>query len=166
MVKRTKTDKKTISTVNKVSYHYRPDNMTLKDWQIALRKQAAMKEMFVISERDKKEYPGYFTVINPASGNEYNVVYRGHKSPWNYCSCMDFKVSQLGTCKHLEGVKLWIREKRRKVCRITPSYSSVYLSYHGERKVCLRIGTDNEEEFRKLASPYIPFVSRRIRIYT
>ena len=54
MVKRTKTDKKTISTVNKVSYHYRPDNMTLKDWQIALRKQAAMKEMFVISERDKK----------------------------------------------------------------------------------------------------------------
>ena len=82
------------------------------------------------------------------------VVYRGHKSPWNYCSCMDFKVSQLGTCKHLEGVKLWIREKRRKVCRITPSYSSVYLSYHGERKVCLRIGTDNEEEFRKLASPY------------
>ena len=109
--------------MNKVSYHYRPDNMTLKDWQIALRKQAAMKEMFVISEKDKKEYPGYFTVINPASGNEYNVVYRGHKSPWNYCSCMDFKVSQLGTCKHLEGVKLWIREKRRKVCRITPSYS-------------------------------------------
>ena len=110
MVKRTKTDKKTISTVNKVSYHYRPDNMTLKDWQIALRKQAAMKEMFVISERDKKEYPGYFTVINPASGNEYNVVYRGHKSPWNYCSCMDFKVSQLGTCKHLEGVKLWRKD--------------------------------------------------------
>ena len=67
---------------------------------------------------------------------------------------MDFKASQLGTCKHLEGVKLWIREKRRKVCRVTPPYSSVYLSYQGERKVCLRIGTDNEEEFRKLASPY------------
>ena len=69
------------------------------------------------------------------------------------------KASQLGTCKHLEGVKLWIREKRRKVCRVTPPYSSVYLSYQGERKVCLRIGTDNEEEFRKLASPY--FTPRR-----
>ena len=154
MAKKTKADKKTKSTVNKVSYHYRPDNMTLQDWQIALRRQAAMKEKFVISERDKKEYPGYYTVINPTSGNEYNVVYRGHQSPWNYCSCMDFKASQLGTCKHLEGVKLWIREKRRKVCRVTPPYSSVYLSYQGERKVCLRIGTDNEEEFRKLASPY------------
>ena len=154
MAKKTKADKKTKSTVNKVSYHYRPDNMTLQDWQIALRRQAAMKEKFVIFERDKKEYPGYYTVINPTSGNEYNVVYRGHQSPWNYCSCMDFKTSQLGTCKHLEGVKLWIREKRRKVCRVTPPYSSVYLSYQGERKVCLRIGTDNEEEFRKLASPY------------
>ncbi len=154
MAKKTKADKKTKSTVNKVSYHYRPDNMTLQDWQIALRRQAAMKEKFVIFERDKKEYPGYYTVINPTSGNEYNVVYRGHQSPWNYCSCMDFKASQLGTCKHLEGVKLWIREKRRKVCRVTPPYSSVYLSYQGERKVCLRIGMDNEEEFRKLASPY------------
>ena len=112
MAKKTKADKKTKSTVNKVSYHYRPDNMTLQDWQIALRRQAAMKEKFVIFERDKKEYPGYYTVINPTSGNEYNVVYRGHQSPWNYCSCMDFKASQLGTCKHLEGVKLWIREKR------------------------------------------------------
>ena len=154
MAKKTKADKKAKNTVNKVSYHYRPDNMTLQDWQIALRKQAAMKEKFVISEKDRKEYPGYYTVTNPASGNEYNVVYRGCKSPWNYCSCMDFKVSQLGTCKHLEGVKLWIREKKRKICRVTPPYSSVYLSYHGERKVCLRIGTDNEEEFRKLARPY------------
>ena len=84
MAKKTKADKKTKSTVNKVSYHYRPDNMTLQDWQIALRRQAAMKEKFVIFERDKKEYPGYYTVINPTSGNEYNVVYRGHQSPWNY----------------------------------------------------------------------------------
>ena len=68
MAKKTKADKKTKSTVNKVSYHYRPDNMTLQDWQIALRRQAAMKEKFVIFERDKKEYPGYYTVINPTSG--------------------------------------------------------------------------------------------------
>ena len=30
----------------------------------------------------------------------------------------------------------------------------MYLSYRGERKVCLRIGTDHEEEFRKLAKSY------------
>lgn len=34
-------------------------------------------------------------------------MYRGANSEWNYCSCMDFKTSKLGTCKHLEAVKKW-----------------------------------------------------------
>lgn len=154
MAKKNKTVKKTKESINKVSYHYKPDNLTLQEWQIALRRQAAVKEQFAISEKDRKEYPGYYHVINPVTGNEYKVVYRGQDSSWNYCSCMDFKTSQLGTCKHLEAVKLWIEENHRKVCRKTPPYTSVYLSYQGERKVCLRIGTDNEEEFRQLAAPY------------
>ena len=154
MAKKNKTANKTKDSTNKVSYHYKPDNLTLQEWQIALRKQAAKKEMFAISEKDRKDFPGYYNVINPVTGNEYKVVYRGQDSSWNYCSCMDFKTSQLGTCKHLEAVKLWIEENHRKVCRTVPPYSSVYLSYQGERKVCLRIGTDNEEEFRRLAAPY------------
>lgn len=154
MAKKTKTNKKVKEANSKVSYHFKPGNMTLQQWQIALRQQAAVKEQFAIGEKDKKEYPGYYSVVNPVSHSEYNVVYRGDNSPWNYCSCMDFKTSQLNTCKHLEGVKLWIKEHKRKVSRATPPYTSVYLSYQGERKVCLRIGTDNEEEFRKLADPY------------
>lgn len=154
MAKKNKTVKSKKDSANKVSYHYRPDNMTLQEWQIALRRQAAMKEKFAISENNRKEYPGYYNVVNPVTHNEYRVVYRGEDSAWNYCSCMDFKTSQLGTCKHLEAVKLWIKNSRRKVCRDIPPYTSVYLSYQGERKVCLRIGTDNEEEFRRLAAPY------------
>lgn len=138
----------------KVSYHYKPDNLTLEQWQIALRKQAAMKEAFAITEINTKEYPGYYIVKNPVTRNEYRVVYRGEESPWNYCSCMDFKVSRLGSCKHLEAVKLWIDENDKCVCQDIPAYTSVYLSYKDDRKVCLRIGTDNEEEFRKLAEPY------------
>lgn len=157
MAKKNKTVKKTKESINKVSYHYKPDNLTLQEWQIALRRQAAVKEQFAISEKDRKEYPGYYHVINPVTGNEYKVVYRGQDSSWNYCSCMDFKTSQLGTCKHLEAVKLWIEENHRKVCREIPPYTSVYLSYLGERKVCLRIGTDNEEEFRQLAAPYFTY---------
>lgn len=141
-------------SVTKVSYHYKPDNLTLQEWQIALRRQAAAKENFAISALDKKEYPGYYMVINPVSHNKYRVVYRGTESPWNYCACMDFKTSQLGSCKHLEAVKLWMKENNQKVCCERPPYTSVYLSYKGERKVCLRIGTDNETEFRQLAAPY------------
>lgn len=142
------------SSINKVSYHYRPDNMNLQEWQIALRRQAAIKEKFAISENERKDYPGYYNVTNPVTHNDYRVVYRGDNSVWNYCSCMDFKTSQLGTCKHLEAVKLWIEENHRKVCRDVPPYTSVYLSYQKGRKVCLRIGTDNRDEFHRLAAPY------------
>lgn len=154
MAKKNESTKSTKDSINKVSYHYKPDQLTLQEWQIALRRQTAMKEKYAISEKNRKEYPGYYNVINPTTHNEYKVVYRGEGSPWNYCSCMDFKTSQLGTCKHLEAVKLWIEANHRKVCRDIPPYTSVYLSYQGERKVCLRIGTDNEEEFRRLAAPY------------
>lgn len=41
--------KKNDKTVPKVSYHYKPDGMTLEEWQIALRQQAARKETFIIS---------------------------------------------------------------------------------------------------------------------
>lgn len=150
---KSKTNKRK-KTPQKVSYYYRPDNLTLKQWQIALRQQAAQKEGFTIREINDKVFPGYYQVYNPISHNEYRVVYRGKESPWNYCSCMDFKTSQLGTCKHLEAVKLWIRQKHKKIHRTFPAYTSVYLSYRAGREVRLRIGTDNAEEFRQLAQPY------------
>ncbi len=151
---KTNTHKSPKNTAPKVSYHYKPENMTLEQWQVALRQQAAMKETFNISENTVTDAPGYYTVGNYATKREYRVVFRGEESPWNYCSCMDFKTSRLGTCKHIEAVKLWIKEHRKRVHRERPPYTSMYLSYKGERKVCLRIGTDHEEEFRKLASAY------------
>lgn len=139
---------------SKVSYHYKPDNMTLEQWQIALRRQAAEKENFGIGEVNPKEYPGYYNVSNPVSQNQYRVVYRGAFSAWNYCSCMDFKTSQLGTCKHIEAVKLWLEKNHKRVHTGIPAYTSVYLSYRRGRKIRIRIGTDHTEEFRQLAEPY------------
>ena len=115
--------------VSKASYYQRPGNMTLEQWQIALRRQIVAKEHFGIQEMDAKEYPGYYTVHNPVSRNDYRVVYRGEASEWNYCSCMDFKASRLGTCKHLEAVRLWLEKSGKKAFTGTPPYTSVYLSY-------------------------------------
>lgn len=140
--------------VSKASYYQRPGNMTLEQWQIALRRQIVAKEHFGIQEMDAKEYPGYYTVHNPVSRNDYRVVYRGEASEWNYCSCMDFKASRLGTCKHLEAVRLWLEKSGKKAFTGTPPYTSVYLSYRHGREVRLRIGTEHAGEFRALAEPY------------
>lgn len=128
------------------------EGLDLKTWQILLRRQAAVDEKLSISS-DEDNNPGTYHVINPKTQQEYKVVYRGAKSPWNYCSCMDFKTSQLGTCKHIEAVKRWIHSGHR-VHHEIPSYSSVYLDYTEGRKVRFRIGTDHEAEFRRLASEY------------
>lgn len=133
----------------------KPEGMTVQEWQIALRKQAAVSELFVIKEVDDELFPGEYRVHNVKSQQDYKVVYRGAHSPWNYCSCMDFKASQLGTCKHLEATKVWIgRSAKRKVHKEIPPYTSVYLSYIGRREVRIRIGAERREEFEKLSRLY------------
>ena len=101
----------------------KPENMTLRNWQVALRRQMAAKERYAISAGDS---PGEYRVSNASTRQEYKVVYRGVKSEWNYCSCMDFKTSRLGTCKHMEAVRRWISgSKRQRVQTEIPSYTSV-----------------------------------------
>ena len=138
----------------KISYYVKPEKMTLEEWQVALRKQVAREERFVIKPVDDKMQPGDYSVEN-SKKQVYKVVYRGAKSPWNYCSCMDFKTSRLGTCKHLEALKLWLRSnKHYRVHNELPPYTSVYLSYKGTRQVRIRIGEEHREEYQALACRY------------
>ena len=147
-----KTDK---SNQKKVSHLAKPDGMSLEEWQVTLRKQMADTETYAISCINDKLCPGEYEVANAFTANEYKVVYRGEGSEWNYCSSMDFKTSKLGTCKHIEAVKNWIKDTRgMHVHRAAPPYSSVYLSYRGERCVKIRIGSDNREAYEALAKQY------------
>ena len=132
----------------------KPQSMTLEEWQVALRQQQAEKEVFAISVVDEQHCPGEYRVRNALTRNEYKVVYRGKDSVWNYCSCMDFKTSQLGTCKHLEAVKLWVRKKRKKIHGEPPAYSSVYIDYKGQRSVKIRFGGTSNDILRRLAKDY------------
>ena len=136
----------------KLSSIVKPDGMTMTQWQIALRKQAAAMENFGIMAMDA---PGEYAVNNTVTRQRYKVVYRGANSEWNYCSCMDFKTSRLNTCKHLEAVKRWLSGNRRQKVRTEiPPYTSVYLSYKDGREVKIRIGTDHQEEYRRLAARF------------
>ena len=138
-----------------ISHIVKPEKMSLEEWQVKLRQQASKTEHFVISSVDEELCPGEYIVRNPEKHNEYKVVYRGANSEWNYCSCMDFKTSRLGTCKHIEAVKnCYIGKKGTHVHREIPPYTSVYLSYRGERCVKIRIGSDNKEEYERLAKDY------------
>ena len=139
----------------RINHLVKPAGLSLEDWQVMLRMQQASREDFEVSCISERYNPGEYRVVSPSSGNTYKVVFRGPKSPWNYCDCMDFKTSQLGTCKHVEAARQWIAEHHKRIHRDLPAYTSVYLSYRGaDRRVKIRIGSAATEAFRKLVRQY------------
>jgi len=139
----------------KMSHLTRPADMSIEAWQVGLRMQQAQREEMDVECVSERYNPGEYRVRSRQSGATYKVVFRGPKSPWNYCDCMDFKTSQLGTCKHIEGVRLWITAHHKRIHWDLPTYTSVYLNYRGsERRVKIRIGSDATQAFRNMAARY------------
>ena len=141
-------------TERRLSNALKPAEMGLEEWQVALRSQQAQREHFNISELSEQLCPGEYQVRNPKSRSQYKVIYRGAYSPWNYCSCPDYRTSGLGTCKHVEAVKLWLQAEGKQVHNEEPDYSSVYVDYRGGRSIRLRPGETHRRELAMLAQEY------------
>ncbi|MEJ7683672.1 MAG: DEAD/DEAH box helicase [Segetibacter sp.] len=128
------------------------------EWQIALRKQIAEDENFTIKKMGDEIVFTDYNVYSHHSKNSYKVAIRSADNSLNFCTCPDFKTNQLGTCKHVEAVLLQINSKlylqRSLHLPYVPPYSSVYLDYRGERKMKIRIGSEETDAYRKLASAY------------
>jgi len=147
---------------DKVPYHRKPENMALETWQKALRKQFVTDKYFRITKLDGHPVFADYNVFNPDTKNTYKVALRDNKErakdSMNFCNCMDFKTNRLGTCKHLEAVLRQVRANPRLENMLqrgyNPPYTSVYLQYGEQREVKIRIGTDESEAFRQLASQY------------
>ena len=152
--KKTKKRKKDIS----VPYHRRPDGMAMEKWQVALRRQFVKENDFSIEKISPETVYADYLVWNPATQNTYKVALRSPNHLGNnFCNCYDFRVSRLGTCKHIESVFRLIAKKRLKSQLKTPverSYSSVYLDYRKGKQVMLRIGSELTEAFAQLSMEY------------
>jgi SNF2 family DNA or RNA helicase len=142
----------------KVSYYRKPDDMSTDEWQIALRQQFAEKQNFTVKNIGQHKVYSDFLVFNPKSGNEYKIAVRDYAFGNNFCECPDFKKNGLGTCKHIEFVLKQIKDKPENDSfwneTWLPAYSSITLKYGEERKVVLRIGTNNKLEIQKFAVKY------------
>jgi hypothetical protein len=127
------------SASQRVSHTRRPNNMSDQEWQTALRRQMAEKENFTIKNLDHQPVYSDYSVYSPASKNIYKVALRSRDNSLNFCSCPDFKTNQLGTCKHIESVRMLLSRKRgiKQLLDNVPmqSYSSLYISYLGERNL-------------------------------
>jgi len=142
----------------RVSHSRKPLDMTDEEWQIMLRQQIAEDENFNIQKISEGVVFADYKVENIKTASTYKVALRSADNSLNFCSCPDFKTNQLGTCKHIEGVLLKIKSKlaleKQLVIPYTPPYTSIYLDYRGERKVKLRIGTEESDKYKRLTKGF------------
>src|SRR5437763_2852396 len=82
----------------------------LIEQQIAERQTRAKDAVEHILERPASGLYGDYR-IRSASKKIYRVALRGPGLFENYCSCPDFAINTLGTCKHIEAVLLRLRQK-------------------------------------------------------
>ena len=116
MPPRTKTKtsarKKSKSRPKKISRLRKPDDMSLEQWQVALRRQFGPEQDFKLKNIGNEPIFSEFEVTNPATKRTYRMAIRGCGLGENFCSCPDFAVNTLGTCKHIEFALAKLGRKR------------------------------------------------------
>ncbi len=136
----------------------RPEGMSLEAWQIGLRRQFGRAQRYRLKNIGAEPVFSEFTVTNPQTKGTYRVAIRGRNPGDNYCSCPDFAVNTLGTCKHIEFTLA--RLERRPGGRAAlqagfhPDYSEVFLRYGAKREVVFRPGRGCPPAIHQLASRY------------
>src|SRR3989338_11350517 len=82
--------------VNKISLVKKPENFSLEEWQIALRRQIAKDRSLRFKNVGDHPLFSTFEVRNAKTARTYRAVIRGQSLGVNYCSCPDFEVNTLG----------------------------------------------------------------------
>jgi SNF2 family DNA or RNA helicase len=126
----------------KVPYYRKPEDISVDQWQAELRKQFALQQNFKIKNLGNHPVYSDFDVFNPETERSYKVSIRDNISSYNYCSCPDFKINTLGTCKHIEFVLLHLLKykKYQKYFghKQKHDYSSLSILYGHERLIRLK----------------------------
>lgn len=141
---------------NRLSNKICPDDMTIEEWQVALRRETAQNSNFKVEHLDRNRIWGDY-LVSGVTGR-YKVAFRGVQSDRNFCSCLDFRTNGLGTCKHLEAVSLFLQEHVPGYpwagLSYSAEYSSIFVSYKGGRSIRVRIGAAHRTEFEQLFGEY------------
>ncbi|MBI5603866.1 MAG: DEAD/DEAH box helicase [Deltaproteobacteria bacterium] len=163
---RGKTQKKSVGPEkkpiqSKVSRTHKPEHLELEEWQRLLRKEYGQKQTFKLKNLGDHPLFSDFSVINPETDKTYRVAIRGLETGMNHCSCPDFSINNLGTCKHIEFTLAHLMKKRGSEKAFqkgyTPAYSEIFLHYGLKREVRFRAGKNLPPELltwaKKLFTP-------------
>jgi len=142
----------------KLSRHRKPEGMTAEQWQVELRRQFGREQDYRLQNLGTDPLFSEFAVTNPQTERTYRVAIRGEALGVNFCSCPDFAVNTLGTCKHIEFTLARLGETPAARAALAAGhrapYSEVYLRYGSQRRVVFSAGTDAPAAIQGLAARY------------
>ena len=128
----------------------------LVEEQISARQQRARSAIqSILAEPVGQGYGDYD--VRSASGRKYRVAMRGPSLFENFCSCPDFAVNTLGTCKHIEALLLQLRQRfggsfhRQRYQR---NRASLSLHYGETLRVRLRLPADSPQTLQEIAAKH------------
>ncbi len=127
----------------------------LIEQQIAERRDRAAETPLRVLKRPTGGPYGDYTVKS-GSGRTYRVAMRGPDPFENYCSCPDFAVNTLGTCKHIEALLLQLRRNRKalETAAYKRTRASLSLHYGNTIEVRLHLPASPLPALRSLAEEY------------
>jgi len=124
----------------------------LVEEQIIERRQRARKEKFDIKPQGSGVFVDY-QILSKATKRRYRVALRGLGLYENYCSCPDFAVNTLGTCKHIEAVLLHARGRlgaKLERTRYRRAHATIYLDYGRAQQVRIALPSRISPEMEAL----------------
>jgi SNF2 family DNA or RNA helicase len=142
----------------KTPYTHQPPEMSLEEWQIALRREYGLAQKLKWTNLGDDPVFSEFAVANPVSQKTYRVAIRGTALGHNYCSCPDFSINTLGTCKHIEFVLNKLMKKRETKSRLRagyhPPFAEIYLRYGSQRQVVFQSSSQGGADLKDRAGHY------------
>lgn len=132
---------------------------TSDEEEIQMRQFRAATELMDIQALDKGEpYYSPFAVRAKTTLNPYCVEIRALERRENTCTCPDFRVNGLGTCKHIEAVLTRLRNKGARAftaaARMGPSLAEAYLVRQGVPEIRLLLPAKAPKVAKIFFSPF------------
>lgn len=151
-------EKKSKKAIKRLSHVVKPKELSLEEWQILLRRQITKDEIFRVKNIGEDPIFSTFELTNPETERTYRVVIWGEKLGINYCSCPDYFVNTLGTCKHIEYLLCKLRRKKgaKKIFKEGHilEYSFVTLRYGLRRRIAFSMGRCAGNPLKRLVNQF------------
>jgi superfamily II DNA or RNA helicase len=128
----------------------------LIELEIAARRERAQGAVARILARPNGDAYGDYQ-IRSSSNRTYRVAMRGPGLFENYCSCPDFAVNTLGTCKHIEALLLRLSQRHGRAFeqgKFSRTRASLSLHYGETLGVRLRLPSSPSPVLQAVATKY------------